>query len=360
MVRAKTSIGSLNRLDDIGGRRSGTFLLDKNERVNPYSNELVGTLLKNILPSDLSSYPDQTNLYERLSDFLGIDASSLLLTPGSDAGLKYIFDTFVVPGDEVVHLNPTYAMIGVYVDMFGAHSAAISFTKRLTLDTKELISAVNSRTKLVLLVNPNQPTGTVLQQDVVKEIAECAKTFGSVVVIDEAYIEFSDEESSLSMISDYSNLVVMRTFSKAWGLAGVRLGYLAAQARLINELKKVKPLLDINILAIKSAEYFLEHYTEVEKYISEVKRARLYAIDRLNREGYGSLGRQGNFLHVPIPERVDGKKIAADLLDSGYRVRIQGGTATVLDGCIRFTVGTAQQVERLLDKLIISFRSDTN
>jgi histidinol-phosphate aminotransferase len=333
-------------------------LLDKNERVNPYSNEVVGRLLKNILPSDLCNYPDQTNLYEKLSNFLDIDVSSLLLTAGSDAGLKYIFDTFVSSGDEVVHLNPTYAMIRIYVDMFGARSIAIPFTKELKLDTKYLISSINSRTKLVLLVNPNQPTGTVLQHGVVQKIAERAKQYGSLFVIDEAYIEFSDEESALSMVSDYSNLVVMRTFSKAWGLAGVRLGYLAAQGGLINELKKVKPLLDINILAIKSAEYLLEHCVEIENYVNEVKRARLYAIDRLKREGYSSLGMQGNFLHVEIPERVDVKQVAADVLDSGYRVRIQGGTATILDGCIRFTLGTTQQVEKFLDKLIVSFKRE--
>lgn len=356
-MKAKNSIRNLARLDDIGADRIGSFLLDKNERTTPYGAEVVGEIFGKISPEELSRYPDQSVLYEKLAPFLGIDVSQLLLVPGSDSGLKYIFDVFVEKEDEVVHLDPTYGMIPVYIEMFGAKSKTVSFSTDLELNTTALADQITQKTKLVVLANPNQPTGTVIKSMVLRSIIERSQELGSLCVIDEAYIEFSEEESSISMVEDYSNLIVMRTFSKAWGLAGIRLGYLVSRSCLIDELKKVKPLLDINIFAIKAAECLIRNYDEVRKYIEDVKRARQRAIDRLETAGILSVGSHGNFLHVHLPKEKNEKSVIEELLRDGYRVRTADGTSTVLDGCIRFTVGDISQVDNFLNNLIKCFRT---
>jgi len=357
MIEAKQSVHYLHRHKDIGADRKGEHLLDKNERTIPYASHIIDGVMNSVTPDDISRYPDQSSLYQKLASHLGVDISHLLLTSGSDSGLKLIFDAFIQKHDEIVYLQPTYGMVPVYIEMFGARGCPVLYDKNLGLDRDQIINAVKSDTKLVIIVNPNQPTGTVLELDFLKTLAQHAEQYNTLCIVDEAYIEFSDNESAISLVNDYSNLGISRTFSKAWGLAGVRLGYIVSNNNVINELMKVKSLLDINVFAIKAAEYFIENYKHVVEHASNVKMSRDYAFRRLKAKGFLCVNGYGNFLHVGIPTGFHRSAILSELQDRGYRVRLNENTGTVLDTCLRFTVGDKAQVSSFLDVLIDLFEN---
>ena len=351
MIKSKSSIGSLERLTDIGDARNVEMLLDKNERTYPFDWEIHKQILDRITPGDLIQYPDQSNLYKKLAGFLCRSTTELLLTPGADAGLKYIFDTFIDPGCEVIHLQPTYGMVSVYSNMFAARTKRILYDDDLSLNVERMLDVISDSTRLIVIANPNQPTGTIISWTELRQIIDKAYANDTLVVIDEAYIEFSDSESTISMVTEYPNLCVLRTFSKAWGLAGVRLGYLVAQPRVIEQLLKVKPLLDINVFAIKAAEVLIDNYSIVESHVQEVKSARQYMYNKLDEIGLTYFKSNGNFLNIRLPDKVSDQYVAKELRDYGYLIRASGSSTPVLSKCIRVTVGTRNQVDGLLESL---------
>ena len=345
MIKAIDRVDSLTRLDDIGSDRDSPILLDKNERTVPYPEIIYRELIQTLKPTELIKYPDQLVLYKKLSNFLGLEIEHLLLTNGADSGLKSCFETFVEPGDEIVCLTPTYAMIMVYAQMFGSKVRQVGYNVNLELDLDLLFDCITKRTKIVILPNPNQPTGTLIDSDTIHRLLSKTETLGVLLVLDEAYIEFSGADSALSLVSKHTNLCVLRTFSKAWGLAGVRLGYLAGPTTVISNLKKVKPLLDINVLALKAASFFIDRYYLIEDYTLEIQHSRQQVLSDLSSHGLKCIPSFANFIHICLPTDIDSSAIIEQLLDSGYRVRSVGGTASILDGCIRITIGPRKQMK---------------
>ncbi len=344
MSEARSEVLALDRMVDIGAGRNHRMLLDKNERTSPFECGHLQNILSSITDQDLNRYPDQSELYEKLSGFLGISPQNILLTVGADSGLKHVFETYIERGDQVVSIRPSYAMISVYSRMFGADLVTTGYRKNLELCEDSLTGSINSRTKLVVLPNPNQPTGTMFRPAFIQKLLQVAEDQGVLVLIDEAYIEFADQPSLISEISRFDNLLVLRTFSKAWGLAGIRLGYIAGARSAIDQLRKVKSLLDINIIAIKAACYFLEHYPVIEEFINDVKHSREMLKVEFQKLDVEIIGNSTNFIHARLPDSISPEAVEDELLARGIRVRVAGGTASVLDGCVRVTIGTKDQM----------------
>ena len=362
MIKPKAQIGHLYRTDDIGAGRNLPVLLDKNERTVPYEDELFRQLLASLDAKDLSKYPDQSGLYERLANFLGIDKEYLLLVSGADSGLKLFFETFLEPQQQLVTVAPTYAMINVYANMFGANIIDEKYDTNLHLDVASFINSIGPDTRMVVLPNPNQPTGTLLDSFAIENIVHKESLYDTIVLIDEAYLEFANTQSAVSLIPNYPNLCILRTFSKAWGLAGVRLGYVVGTPNIIKEVRKTKSLLDINILAIKAALFLLEHHNLVLDYISEIRQAKNLVLHKLSSHGIKTISSYTNFIHIELPEHVNAATVSKKLEVEGYSVRIPGGTATVLDGCMRITIGPQYQMTKFIDRLIsilVSSEPDT-
>ena len=345
MLRAKPSVANLDRLRDIGADRHEATLLDKNERTTPFPDDFFNQLIESITPQELIKYPDQSVLYKKLSEFLGLDKEYLLLVSGSDSGIKTVFDTYAQPQDCVVSLFPSYAMEQVYIKMFDCQNLAIHFDYNLNLAIDSILNAISPNIRIVLIANPNQPTGQMLSFQEIEQIAETtSQKSDAIVVIDEAYIEFSNGKSSLPLVTKYPNLCVLRTFSKAWGLASVRLGYIAANPSLINQLQKVKSLLDINLFAIKAASLLIDNYHLVEHHIEEVKLSKQYIGSRLSSHNIEHFLGNTNFVHFRPPFSIDPNQFAAALGSYSFRVRSTNHTNTVLDGCIRITIGSQEQM----------------
>lgn len=342
-------IKSVNRIFDIGEDRDGYLRLDRNERSIPYSKKITSKIISSISPDDLVSYPCQKNLYVLMSDFFQVDQSMLLLTPGSDAAIKYIFETFIEKGDEVIMLSPTYAMPEVYSKIFGGCCIKVFFGSKLEMSVDNLLSKKTKKTKIMYLANPNQPTGTVLASKELLRVAQIAEMDNFLLVIDEAYIDFSNESSFLDFIGDFKNVIVLRTFSKAFGLASIRLGCVVAHNAIIKELYKVKPLHDINILAIRGGEYIVQNFHIVKQYLTEIRHSKFFLLKELNKLRIDFVDSNTNFIHIKIPNDTNTEHLASYFKENFILIRSSGiGLPATLDGCIRITIGSKKQMKFFL------------
>ena len=351
MVECRDEIKKLVRIRDSNPSREKFLRLDKNERITPFTPEQFQKMIGTINPETLTIYPDPAPLLKKLAEFLGLPESMILLTPGSDSALKMLFETYIDPGDKILFLKPTYAMIEVYAHMFNAIYSTINFSDNLTLDIDKLVQSITSDTKLVYIANPNQPTGTILSDSDLRKILEKTQATDTLLVIDEAYGDFSKQNYSLlTCLKDYKNLVLTRTFSKAAGLASVRLGYIISAEENINNISKVKPLSDINTFAILIGEFIIDNFNIVTEYILEVNTGKSYIINELNRMGLTCIDSHTNFIHIKFPESTDRDYITRELGKRKILVRNSGmGLPAVIQDCIRITVGPKKYMERFLD-----------
>ena len=359
MIRPKDRVARLSRQTDIGSGRNARFLLDKNERTEPFCNSIHEELLASINSSDLNKYPDQSTLYRILSEFLDIKIPHLLLVSGADSGLKLFYETFLEPGDELVAINPTYAMIPVYAEMFGVRLVTVGYNEVLNLDIDLLVESITSTTRIVILPNPNQPTGTLISPNDLDRIIKRVILTDTLLILDEAYHDFSDAKSSIDIAHESEHVCVLRTFSKAWGLAGVRLGYIVGHPQILTQLRKLKSLLDINVLAIKAATFLIEHYEVVDRYVKEIKKSRSFVEAELSTHAIEYFTSSANFIHIKMPAHVNIEQVSTELAQHEFLVRTAGGTATVLDGCIRITIGTREQMALFIEHLLSILSKDS-
>lgn len=275
--------------------------LDKNENLDPELLALTHKLLGQISPAALSNYPEAGQLYRRLGQWLGVDPQCLLLTPGSDGAIRLAFEAFVETGDSVLHTHPTFAMYPVYCQMFGAKAHAIAYLDGADgpqLDVQALFAAIRrERPKLVCLPNPDSPTGTVQSPQVLAELLHECELAGSVLLIDEAYHPFYDW-TAVPWVAQSPNLVVVRTFAKAWGVAGLRIGYLVAQPQTAAMLHKLRPMYEVSTLATEFMERMLDHVPAMQQSVERTLHGKAEFAQRLERLGLRVLRTHGNFLHV--------------------------------------------------------------
>ena len=351
MILPKSSILSLNRLEDIGADRNEKYLLDKNERTTPFPQSFIDNFTSSINHKDLIKYPDQSGLYKKLAKHLDLEQSQILLTPGSDNGIKIVFDTYIESGNSVNYLDPTYAMVDVYARMYGCVRKTVAFENNLSLSIPKLLDSISTETRILFLANPNQPTGTLIPLNKISDLLDKANKTETLTVIDEAYIEFTDSTGALDLINHYDNLCVLRTFSKAWGLAGLRLGYIASNPSVIHELKKVKSLLDINSIAMKFLSLLLDNTNLVEDNIKENKRSQEYLQQSFCELNIEFIATQTNFMYFRPPDAASSVDLPTHLRFKGFVVRNVANTNTMLDGCIRITTGSLDQMKSLVTEL---------
>ena len=350
MIEPRQNIRNLDRMRDFGSNREQIVRLDKNERIVPFTRTQFRELMSLITPELLTMYPDQTPLYAKLAAFLGVNGKNILLTPGSDSAIKTIFETYISPGDHVIYPDPTYAMVDVYAHMFEAKITRIGYFPDLEFKFSELIGAIDSRTRLVYLANPNQPTSTLLSRPEFEILLKKTAEAGALLVVDEAYIDFAGSDySTIGYVEKYDNLMITRTFSKAFGLAAVRLGYIVTDEKNVEYLFRVKPLADINLFAVKYGEFLLDHYDIVESYVAGVIQGKEVIKERMDELGFPCIDGHTNFIHIRIPETYDAGVLAQKLKERGFAVRSTGmGLPAVIEGCIRITAGPEKTMRKFL------------
>lgn len=285
-----------------GSERNPNLLwLDKNENLDPELSAVCSKVLAEIPPRIYSTYPESQNLYRKLARSLKLEANQLLLTAGSDGAIRAVFEAFISPGDKVIHTQPTFAMYSVYSQMYGAAVTKLDYHPSSvgpTLDAEQIITSIKKvQPRLVCLPNPDSPSGTAFDPDTLQRIIVEAGNAGAVILIDEAYFPFY-EHTCIETINKHPHLAVCRTFAKAWGLAGLRIGYVAAQNELVTKLHKVRPMYEVNTLSVAAIERMLDFESEMLASVRRLKEGQDYFASELQAMGFRAIKTNGNFMHV--------------------------------------------------------------
>lgn len=296
----------------LGGYRDPRLLwLDKNENTDPVLQAVVFKVLAEMDPRSVAIYPDAAPLYHKLAEYLDVSPRCLILAQGSDGVIGTVFRAFVGPGDIVLLTNPTYAMYQVYASMFGAVTARLEYSAGAggpALQPAAVIEALRvHRPKLVCLPNPDSPTGTVIEPDELRAIMLIAREVGSIILIDEAYYPFY-EHTVIDWVEEFPNLVVARTFSKAWGLTGLRLGYGIGSREVAASMQKFRPNYEVNSVAVAMALRMISEFEhEMRASVARLNEGRDGFLASMQGLGLRTLESRGSFCHVafgPHAERV--------------------------------------------------------
>ncbi len=306
-ARAPVKDPKLFRPDWTGGipRDPNLLWLDKNENTDPELSKLTARILSEIDPSAIYSYPECTPLYHKLAGHLGVKADNLLLTAGSDGAIRSVFEAFINPGDVVVHTVPTFAMYAVYSSMYGAKVVSLIYQpsdKGPTLAVEEVVNTIEKVCpKLVCLPNPDSPTGTVFSPYDMRQIIEAAGKAGALILIDEAYYPFYDH-TVVPWVDEYNHLVVASTFAKAWGISGLRIGYAVSCPDVARLLHKVRPMYEVNTVAIALVEHLLDFSPEILASVRRINAGRDAFLEEMKSLQLRTLITHGNFLHVAFSQ----------------------------------------------------------
>jgi len=331
--------------EDVGLKVEDIVRLDTN--TSPYSpaSEL-GWLSQYATRLPVNEYPDTSyaGLREGLSRYCGKATDRFVVTNGADEGLDIIAKTFLDTGDEVIVPAPSYAMFRIVAEVAGAKVKYIESGPGYSFDAGSVIEAVGKRTKLVFLCNPNNPTGNSIPIKDVKAVAET----GVAVAIDEAYHEFSGK-TALDLTDKHENVIVCRTFSKAFSMAGVRVGYLVAKRGTVAQLNLVRPPNSVSVISLALAEKALGDLTEMKSTVRRVteERARMMRAlkDVRSISPYPS---ETNFILFKVAKGAE--RVHRKLLERGFVLRnLAEGRWT--KGCLRVTVSTRKINDAFLTAL---------
>lgn len=301
------------------------------------------------LEKNYNRYPDplQLKIKEKIAEINSVNPTQIFIGNGSDEAIDLLFRIFCEPKkDNVVTCPPTYGMYEVSAEINDVEIRRANLTEDFRLDFPAIENALDENTKLLFICSPNNPTGNDFNRN---EILSLAKNFGGIIVVDEAYIHFSRENSLTDEIENYKNLVVLQTFSKAWGLAGLRVGLAFANEDVVALFNKVKPPYNISEIAQEAILNALEKRGEVEETIREIISEREKLVENLStisivKKIYPT---DANFVLVKVTEV---NSIYKFLLGEKIVVRNRSNVELCED-CLRITIGTPEENESLLEAL---------
>jgi len=340
MIEPRAAVKNVRRIGDRVEDRRQFVCLDKNERVDPLPDAVMQEILFRFSPYDLTQYPALEPFYEELASWLKVPRNWLLLTNGSDQGIRQVYEVYASPGDVGLLLSPTFAMFDVYARLFQLKPRCLTYDNDFRLPVEQVIQELTGEVRLLLLANPNSPTGTAFSVQELQQIVEAAAGSRTMVLIDEAYYYFYDQ-TALELVGRYDNVIVSRTFSKAGGLAGARLGFLVSQPQNMDFLSRVKPMYEINGLAMRLGEYLIHHDKLLWDYADSSNAGRAYLASVFERLGLRVFPGHANFLVARPPATVDIRSLVATLRERGYLIRGPFGDAPLKD-CLRVTTASVE------------------
>lgn len=304
---------------------------------------------ENPFETGVNRYPDpqQRNLKSVLAKQKGVSDTQMLLGNGSDEVLDLIFRAFCEPKeDNVITLPPTYSMYKVLANINNIKNKEVLLTKEFEPNVEAILNEVDQNSKLLFICSPNNPTGNVFSK---AHIEALLNGFKGLVVIDEAYIDFSENESWVKQLKNYPNLIVTQTLSKAYGMAGIRLGLCYSSEEIISILNKIKPPYNVNELTQRKALEKVNDTDMVLSEVSEILKGRKQLIETLKHISFVEkiFETDANFVLVKVD---DANKRYNQLLESGIVVRNRT-TQPLCENTLRFTVGTEEENEKLIECL---------
>ncbi len=301
---------------------------------------------ENPFPSNVNRYPDpqQRKLKKKIVDLRSIDQDQIIIGNGSDEILDLVFRAFCEPGkDFVVAMKPSYGMYKVLANTNNVQLTEVPLDRGFDLDVDATL-AVSKGAKMIILCSPNNPTGNILSLDRIRKILD---DFNGLVLVDEAYIDFADSPSLLSLLNDYQNLMISQTFSKAFGMAGIRVGVGYAHSSIIEVLNRIKPPYNVNTVSQELALARLEQVDEVLSEVTQLKleRSRLIAYLEHNNYVLEVYPTDANFVLFKVK---DANRTYERLIE--HKLIIRNRTSTYnCKNCLRLTVGTKEENNRFME-----------
>jgi histidinol-phosphate aminotransferase len=326
----------------LGSRDS--LRLDFNENTFACSPR-VREALQKVTTESLTRYPEREPIEAIVAENLGRAPEQVVLTNGVDEAIHVLFETFLDAGDELLLPVPTYTMYEVYATATDARIVTVQAAGDMAFPFESLIAAITPQTKIIAIANPNSPSGSVCTREQILEIARRAPH--AILLVDEAYFHFYGE-TVMDLIGTVPNLIVARTFSKAYGLAGLRLGLLAAPVELMRWLRRVLSPYSVNSLALVCLPPALADTEYLNKYVDEVLAARTELESALDAACVRRWPSHANFVLVDIGQHHT--EFTRRMREAGVLVRDRSSDPGC-DGCVRITIGTREQMSRAVEAL---------
>lgn len=321
--------------------------LDFNENTVGPSPRVLARLNK-LTAEDLARYPERQPVEALLANYLAVPEAGLLLTNGVDEAIHLLCQTYLQAGDEAITVVPTYSMYRIYMSETGADVVTIPASKDFTFPTDAVRDLITDRTRLIAISNPNNPTGTLTATEHIEEIARYAPA--AAILVDEAYFEFCGT-TILPSTRKYENLFITRTFSKAFGLAGLRIGVLIGEPQQMLSLRRICSPYNVNAIALACLPEALADRTYIERYVGETQESRRRLEGALQSRGIEFWPSQANFVLARVgPATSDSQAFVERMRARGILVRDRSADYGC-QGCVRFTVGPKQHTDRLLEAL---------
>jgi histidinol-phosphate aminotransferase len=315
--------------------------LDFNENTLACS-PAVKAALENISAADLTRYPEREPSEALAAAHLGLTPGQVVLTNGVDEAIHVLCQAFLDAGDELLLPVPTFTMYEIYASATDATLRKVQAASDFRFPFESLLAAVHARTRIIAIANPNSPTGSVAAREQILAVAQAAP--GAVVLVDEAYFHFCGH-SVIDLVGKVPNLVVARTFSKAYGLAGLRLGLLAGPESLLRWVRRVLSPYSVNSVALVALTAALHDQSYLDWYVSQVKEARAEFLIGITNLGLNYWPTEANFVLVNIGQAH--REFVAAMREREILVRDRSADPGCL-GCVRITIGTPEQMRHAL------------
>lgn len=322
------------------------YRFDMNENPEGLPKSFVDSVLKEITPEFLAIYPEPDRFIRRYVEYVpDISFENVLPTNGTDMAIRYLLETFGEKGKEVVTVSPSFEMYWVNCSLLGLKHVPVAYEKDLSIRIEKIVEAITEDTRIVVLLNPNNPVGNVYTEDELELVLKRARQVGAVVIIDEAYHYFYDKTFLKYAVSE-ENVIVLRTFSKVMSLAACRIGVVISNPEIIHYVKNAKLTFDVNAIALLFAERLLERPELIEEQIQKEKEGKQFTLDTLRVHGYWCRDCMGNFIFVK-PNH-DAKEIA-NRLKQEKKILVHPYGNELLKDFIRVSIGSKEAMKIFLE-----------
>lgn len=342
----KNWIYKVTRYSQENINRENFLRLDKNERVIEFEKKFLNFLKKKINTYNISAYPNTYEVKKLIAKKNNVSPEMIFLSAGSDIAIKTTIELFTKPKDKIIILEPTFGMVNVYCKVYNLRSFKIGYDKNLELNYNKLIKKISKSISLVILANPNSPTGTIIKKKLMIKVLNKCKKLNIPVVIDEAYEGFYNF-SYVTLLKKYKNLIITRTFSKSFGLAGFRAGYTVSSTKISSLLNKYRPMYEINSIVCLAIEFLIKNYSIIKNHIKKVNEAKEYLKIQLNRLNIKYIDTYANFFHIQIPKNKKKAVFEKDLMKNGILIR-RGPDVKGFEDYSRFALGSKTQMGKII------------
>lgn len=326
--------------------RSGVLRLDMNENPIGLPSDFVERIKEKITPELLATYPMKEYLIDLIAEHNKIGHKNVTVTAGSEEAMRLVFQCFGQSGHSLLTVYPTFEMYDVYSKMFGMKHEMIEYDEGFNVDPDRILNAINENTGIVILLNPNSPIGTTYNSDDFERIVKRAHEVDAIVVVDEAYHYFY-EDTQINLINRYNNVIVLRTFSKLFSIAGLRVGYAAANEKIIEYIEKSQSTFNVSTLSILFATEILKKPELIQDLIKKEKEGHDWIVEQFKDAGYKFFSGEGNYVlfypNIPSSDLVDKLK--------KKKIWIRDYSSGVLNGWARISTGEISIMKTLWNEI---------